>query len=93
VKATPGQVYAIVASNVNAAVRYLKLYDLTVAPTVGTSVPKLVIALPAGGTVAFQVTEGMAFSAGIAFAITTGVATADTGAVSAAEHVVNLAYK
>jgi hypothetical protein len=92
VKATPGQVYGIVASNINAAARYLKLYDAA-AVSVGTTVPKLVIALPPGGTVVVQVTEGMAFSTGIAFATTTGVATADTGAVAAAEIVVNLAYK
>jgi hypothetical protein len=39
VKASAGQVYSLFVSNINAAVRYLKLYNKASAPTVGTDVP------------------------------------------------------
>lgn len=96
VKATAGQLYGLLISNTNAAVRYLKLYNLSGAPTVGTSTPVITIALPgnaSGATGMIEFTNGIAFSTGIAFALTTGVADADTGAVAANEIVVHLFYK
>lgn len=96
VKASAGQVYSIIATNVNAAVRYLKLYNKSSAPTVGTDTPVQVYALPGattGGGFTLSIPVGMEFTTGIAFAITTGVADSDTGAVAANEIVVNLTYK
>lgn len=93
VKASAGQIYTLYANNVNAAVRYLKLYNKATAPTVGTDVPVMTLAIPAGGVVNLSFFGGLAFSAGIAFALTTGVADADTAAVAASEHVVNIGYK
>lgn len=94
VKADRGQVYAISVNNVNAAARYLKLYDKASAPTVGTDTPVLVIPLAAASAVHLGFgSVGVAFSLGIAYALTTGIADSDTGAVSANEHVVNIVYK
>jgi hypothetical protein len=96
VKASAGQVYGIYCSNINAAVRYLKLFNKASAPTVGTDVPVLVFAIPgntAGAGFAIEFSNGVAFGTGIAFCLTTGVTTADTGAVAANEQVVNLLYK
>lgn len=93
VKASPGRLFGWHASNVNAAARYLKVYDSATAPTVGTTVPKLTIMLPAGGSASHDLGEGIVFSAGISIALTTGMADADTGAVSAAESATHLFFR
>lgn len=96
VKASAGQVYMITASNVNAAARYLKLYNKASAPTVGTDVPVHTFIIPGNtagaGTNIPVPTVGIAFSTGIAFALTTEATDAGTTAVAASEIVVNLAY-
>lgn len=96
VKASAGNVYMISAFNLNAAARYLKLYNKASAPTVGTDTPVLVLMIPgntAGAGLTINVPVGIDFATGIAFALTTGIADADTGAVAASEIVVNLGYK
>jgi hypothetical protein len=87
-------VYRIVASNSNAAVRYLKLYDLAVAPNVGTDIPILSIPLPAVGMadVDFGVEDGIRFQNGLAFALTTGAADNNSSAVAAGEIKVIIQY-
>ena len=92
VKASAGQVYSITAMNQNAAVRYLKLYNLATAPTVGTSTPVQVYALPPSGGITLSFPVGMAFSTGIALATTTGAADSDTGAVALNEIVISLTF-
>lgn len=92
-KAGPGRLYGWSASNINAAARYLKVYDTASAPTVGTTVPVLTIAIPAAGNASHDLGDGIVFRSGISFAITTGIADADTGAVSAAEHAVHLFFR
>jgi hypothetical protein len=97
VKASAGQVYTIIATNLNAAVRYLKLYNKASAPTVGTDTPVITLAIPASATGAGFVLDtggmGVAFATGIALALTTGIADADTGAVAANEIIINIFYK
>lgn len=95
VKTSPGKVHGWMVSNVNAAVRYLKLYDLAAAPTVGTSVPTMTIPLQGGSTGThneFYSEAGIAFNNGIAFALTTEATDAGSTGVSASETVVNLIY-
>lgn len=96
-KASAGQVYAVQVFNINAAVRYLKLYNKATAPTVGTDIPVKTITIPGNtagaGVVMVSWEQGLAFGTGIGFALTTGVADADTGAVAANEIVVNMDYK
>jgi hypothetical protein len=92
----PGQIYSIAAFNINAAVRYLKLYNKASAPTVGTDTPVHVFAIPGsttGGGFTLSIPVGMEFTTGISFAITTGITDADTGAVAASELLVNIDYK
>lgn len=96
VKGSAGQLYTILAHNINAAVRYLKLYNKATAPTVGTDTPILTMPIPgntAGTGFVINCDKGWAFSLGVAAAITTGVADADTGAVAANEIVINFGYK
>lgn len=96
-KASAGQVYTIMAHNINASVRYLKLYNKASSPTVGTDTPVLTLPIPGNSAGAGFVFDtggaGIAFATGIAYAITTGVADSDTGAVAANEIVVNVLYK
>lgn len=93
VKASAGTVFGVTASNINAAARFLKLYNLAVAPTVGTSVPVLTIPIPAGSVVTVPLgTLGARFTTGIAFAITAAAADTDTTVVAASEIKVAINY-
>ena len=92
-KASAGTVWSVVATNINAAVRYLKLYNKASAPTVGTDVPVLTIPIPAGGIVQVDGgSNGIRFGTGIAWALTTGGTDADATGVAAAEIKVAIAY-
>ena len=94
VKSTAGNVYGIWISNTSASTRYLKLYNLTVAPTVGTSTPAMTIAIPAGFCGDLNVgTHGISFTTGISLAITGAYADADTTAIAAGEVCLNFMYK
>lgn len=94
-KASAGWLHFIIATNVNAAVRYLKLYDKASAPTVGTDTPKFIVPIPPSNlTPQFLFfTNPVYFGTGIAWALTTGIANSDTGAVSASEHAIDLGYE
>ncbi len=95
VKASAGTLYVIMTMNLNAAVRYLKLYNKASAPTVGTDTPVLTMPIPASTTGAgfvINLDPGADFSLGIALALTTGVTDADTAAVAANEIFVHLVY-
>jgi hypothetical protein len=93
VKATPGQINGGMLFNLNAAVRFLKLYDKASAPT-SSDTPKFTIPLSANG----EPVElpgavcGFAFAAGISIRATTGAADSDTGAPTANETIVHLLY-
>lgn len=94
VKGAPGLVLGLQVSNVNAAVRFLKLYNKVTAPTVGTDTPFMTILLQASSVpqnIRFP-DNGIYFSAGIGLGLTTLVADNDTNAVAAAEIVINLFY-
>lgn len=92
IKASAGKVYSIVATNTNAAVRYLRLYNTAGAPTVGTTSTVFGIALPAGGGFSQTFPTGITFGTGIAMSLTTGAADTDTGAVAADDIKVNITY-
>lgn len=74
-------VFSIWAYNGNAAVRYLKIYNLATSPTVGTSTPILVIPLPPSQLTRIEWAKGLYLSVGLAYALTTGSANSDTNAV------------
>ena len=95
VKASPGNLYTIVAIGFTSTVRYLKLYNKATTPTVGTDVPVMTIPVPANiqaAGVVIPVSVGIDFSNGISMAITSGSADNDTGVVVAGDVVVNLVY-
>jgi hypothetical protein len=94
VKASPGKLYGWYLYNLSAGVRYVKIYDgLAADVVVGTTTPKLVLPLPAGGGANQILPLGIDFETGITVAATTGIAHNDTGAPGANEVVVNLLFK
>lgn len=95
VKASAGAVGFIYCVNLNAAVRYLKLYNKASSPTVGTDTPIATLPIPASTTGAgfmIPMPGGVAFTTGISFALTTGASDGDTGAVAANEIFLFLGY-
>ncbi len=95
VKSEKGTLYSLVAIGLTADVRFLKFYNSSTAPIVGTDVPVLTIPIPSnvqGAGVAISFPFGIGFSTGISFAITSGSADADTGAIGAGDVIINLTY-
>lgn len=93
IKTSAGTVYSVTASNINAATRFVKLYNLATAPTVGTSVPVLTIPVPSNNVVNIEFgTTGHRFTTGIALAITASAADSDATAVAAREIKVITSY-
>ena len=93
VKNTPATVFGVQASNTGAAVAFLKLFNLTVAPTVGTSVAVKTLIIPAGGGIVLPANDiGAAFSTGLSYSITALATTADLTAVALSQVVVNIDY-
>ena len=93
VKNTAGTLWSIAVSNTNAAARFLKLFNLTTAPTVGTSVPVFTVAIPSGGTVLVNGgSNGIRFSTGISLAITGAAGDLDTTVIGAGEVKVATTY-
>jgi hypothetical protein len=91
VKASAGMINTLSISNLNPAARYFKLYNKASAPTVGTDTPVATIYLaPNSLTVVNCGPFGRRLATGIAYALTTGIAVADTGAVAASEHAVEM---
>lgn len=94
IKASAGQVYGIVASNLNAAARYLKLYNKASAPVVGTDTPVMTILIPPNSSgIVLPIAVGAEFTVGIASALTTGAGDADATAVAANDIIFHVLYK
>jgi hypothetical protein len=92
IKASAGRLYGYALTNTTAATKYVRLYNLTTAPTVGTSVPAMVIAVPANNTAIAECTVPVAFSTGMAYSITGAFADLDATATAAGDVVGTLLY-
>lgn len=92
VKAGPTTISMLTASNINASPRYLKLYDLGVAPTVGTSVPTHTFIIPgnaSGAGTNIPIPKDLSFTRGFALALTTEATDAGSTGVAVSEIVIN----
>ena len=86
IKSTGATLWSAVVSNTSAAARFLKFFNLTVAPTVGTSVPVFTVPIPPGGTVLVNGgSNGIRFGTGISLAITGAAGDLDTTAIGAGD--------
>lgn len=93
VKNAAGSLFSITVSNINAAARFLKIYNKASAPTVGTDIPSVTIPIPANSALSLNFgTYGLRLTTGIALAITGAATDADTTAVAAGDVKVNIAY-
>lgn len=92
-KVSAGSLFTVAASNAGAAVRYLKLYNKSSAPVVGTDIPVLIIPIAAGDITVREFGRlGQRFSSGIALAITALMADTDATAIGAGEVKVCTSY-
>lgn len=90
VKAAPGVITALVAINQNAALRWLKFYDMAQVPVAGNGTPVRRFAIPAATTGAGLVLcplAPMEFKVGIAYTITGGQADNDATNLTAGDIV------
>jgi hypothetical protein len=92
VKASAGRLLGYQFTNTTAAIKVVRFYNLSVAPTVGTSVPYFVLYLPASATVNFNFLIGLSFATGIAYAITNAIADLDATAVAANDVLGSIYY-
>lgn len=81
----PCDLYGIIVTNTAAAVKFLKIYNKASAPTVGTDVPVLTIALPATALQNIQFESGFYLNIGLSYAITGADGDSDTTAVTAGD--------
>ncbi len=92
VKTGPTYITALTASNVNAAARYLKLYDKATAPTVGTDPVAYTFIIPGATTGAgtnIPMPRALYFTRGLGLALTVEATDAGTTGVAANEIVIN----
>lgn len=83
IKTSVGIVFQVNANNASAAAKYVRLYNKSSAPTVGTDVPIIVITIPASSSKEISYDGvGVRFSSGIGYAITGGAAYNDSTAVA-----------
>jgi hypothetical protein len=91
VKASPGKVFVIHAHNINASVRYLKIYNKATTPT-DSDTPIMTLPLATGFN-RFDFTNlGVQFSAGISYRASTELADNGNTAPSANETILHLTY-
>jgi len=97
-KSTAGQIYSITVINVTASLKYIRLYNLSSAPTC-TSATGIVFYTPIPGSTTNPVLiqlpfpVGKNFSTGIGWCITGGAGTTDNTSTAAGDVVLNYDYK
>lgn len=88
-----GNVKGLIAVNTNAAARFLKFYDSTDTPVVGTTVPALTVQLPAASMTAPQFpADGFGFKSSIWLALTVNAVDTDATAVGAGDVLLTVGY-
>lgn len=92
IKASGANVYGLSVMNASATTKYVRLFNLATAPTVGTSVPIMVVAVPATSSKEIEYVPAVRFGTGLAVAITGGAAATDATAVAAGDVQLLVSY-
>lgn len=92
IKASGANLYGLSVMNTSATTKYVRLFNLTTAPTMGTSVPIMVVAVPATSSKEIQYVPALRFNTGLAVAITGGAAATDNTAVAAGDVQLLVSY-
>lgn len=95
IKSGQGVITSMHLTNVNAAVRYIKFYDINQKPTAGQGIPYRRYGIPGATTGAgfvFTPTCPLQFFSGIAFVLVTGSGDTDATAVSSGDIIGTIDY-
>jgi hypothetical protein len=88
IKTSAGMLYGYEACNNGTSAVYLRIFNLGVAPTVGTSTPAISKIIPAGTCQGYSTDVGLTFGTGIALDVTSGsLADSDTTTIASANQV------
>ncbi len=94
IKASPGMLYQVICFNSTVSTKYVRLYNKTSAPTVGTDVPVMIIAIPALSSKEVSLGDvGLKFSSGIAYSITGSGTVLDATAVAVGDVLVTFNWQ
>ena len=91
--AGPCNLKGAVLINTNAAARFVKLYDSTDLPIIGTTIPALTVQVAPTSQVALTFSDGVAFRGSMWFATTVNAADADAMPVGAGDIVASVFYE
>jgi hypothetical protein len=92
IKATGANLYGISVMNASASTKYVRFFNRNTAPTVGTDVPIMVVAVPATSSKEIEYVPAIRFGTGLAVAITGGAAVTDNTAVAAGDVQLLVSY-
>lgn len=92
IKSTGANLYGISAMNASAATKYVRFYNKTSAPTVGTDTPIMVVAIPATASKEIEYVPALRVGSGLAVAITGGAAALDATAVASGDVQLLVSY-
>lgn len=96
IKGSAGKVYSLEVFNINAAARFVRLYNQTGAPastdTANVAWQGIIPGATTGGGFVISWPQGKQFATGIGIRASTGIAHNDTGALGANELTFNVSY-
>lgn len=92
IKASGANLYGMSIMNASAATKYVRFFNKASAPTMGTDVPIMVVAVPATSSKEIEYVPAMRFGTGLAVAITGGAAATDSTAVAAGDVQLMVSY-
>lgn len=92
IKNAAANLYGISAMNTSASTKYVRFYSKATAPTVGTDVPIMVVAIPATSSKEIEYVPALRIATGLGVAITGGAAATDSTAVAAGDVQLLVSY-
>lgn len=92
IKNSSANLYGFSVMNASASTKYVRIYQKATAPTVGTDIPVMVVAIPATSSKEIEYVPALRLIPGLAVAITGGAAATDSTAVAAGDVQLLVSY-